>query len=255
MLSDRSQAAPGRNAARVSSEMATQFSSVKRPPSVFGKENIHKRSCRILAREITEDDVIKKSTGSSHSCVCGGGPIHVAKVVHVRVGAVDALPDSSCKFMRRKCSCISGPERYFVKEYPGLDFPGTFVRVRSFSRTFCWIHNSETSKFRILPIPSRRAIPSAAVASDKISMSCLMPRSSPTLRRPIPMSAPLHRPVISASPEDKAKVACVLDQCFKQCWPNIAAPPLVLRRETRHPAKSVSTNSWRCFGVYCHLYL
>eukprot|EP00969_Alexandrium_andersonii_P099741 4399920-Alexandrium_andersonii.AAC.1 len=59
--------------------------------------------------------------------------------------------------------------------------------------------------------------------------------------RPRPSAAPLTIPASSASPELKAMVFCVDDQCLMACILLIHTPPLVDRRVSRHPAKSVST--------------
>eukprot|EP00969_Alexandrium_andersonii_P096781 4272503-Alexandrium_andersonii.AAC.1 len=48
-------------------------------------------------------------------------------------------------------------------------------------------------------------------------------------------------PASSASPELKAMVFWVVDQCFIACWPRARAPPHVDRRVWRQPVKSAST--------------
>ena len=65
--------------------------------------------------------------------------------------------------------------------------------------------------------------------------------SRPSDWRPKPMEAPRQIPPSSASPEDKATVVWVTDQCSIQCPPLIATPPEVDRRVTWQPPKSVST--------------
>eukprot|EP00969_Alexandrium_andersonii_P095606 4223904-Alexandrium_andersonii.AAC.1 len=58
--------------------------------------------------------------------------------------------------------------------------------------------------------------------------------------RPRPSAAPCTIPASSASPELKAMVFCVVDQCLMACMPPTHTPPLVDLRVRRHPAKSVS---------------
>eukprot|EP00969_Alexandrium_andersonii_P298843 13210552-Alexandrium_andersonii.AAC.1 len=59
--------------------------------------------------------------------------------------------------------------------------------------------------------------------------------------RPIPSAAPLAIPASSASPELKALVFCVVDQCLMARIPLTHTPPLVDLRVGKRPAKSVST--------------
>eukprot|EP00974_Lingulodinium_polyedra_P044418 4261023-Lingulodinium_polyedra.AAC.1 len=59
-----------------------------------------------------------------------------------------------------------------------------------------------------------------------------MPRASP---------APLTIPPSSASPELRVIAFWVADQCLTKCAPCMTQPPLVERRVSGHPAKSVST--------------
>eukprot|EP00969_Alexandrium_andersonii_P008484 370247-Alexandrium_andersonii.AAC.1 len=58
--------------------------------------------------------------------------------------------------------------------------------------------------------------------------------------RPTPSAAPLTIPASSASPELKAMVFWVIDQCLMACCPRTRTPPHVDLRVSRHPAKSAS---------------
>ena len=96
-------------------------------------------------------------------------------------------------------------------------------------------------------------MPIAAVASVRSFNLREMPKSHATDLNPIPWLIPLAMPPSSASPELRATVVWVEDQCLRQCVPRMATPPDVLRRVTLHPAKSVSTFTIKCSGVSWYL--
>eukprot|EP00969_Alexandrium_andersonii_P365949 15467366-Alexandrium_andersonii.AAC.1 len=58
---------------------------------------------------------------------------------------------------------------------------------------------------------------------------------------PKPSAAPLPMLASSASPELKAMVFGVVDQCLMACAPRTHTPPHAERRVCKHPTKSVST--------------
>eukprot|EP00969_Alexandrium_andersonii_P153999 6808496-Alexandrium_andersonii.AAC.1 len=71
--------------------------------------------------------------------------------------------------------------------------------------------------------------------------------------RPRPSAAPLTTPASSASPEHKAMVFRVVDQCLMACAPRTHTPPRVERRVCKHQAKSVPAYTRRgtpspCYG-------
>eukprot|EP00969_Alexandrium_andersonii_P114706 5071576-Alexandrium_andersonii.AAC.1 len=59
-------------------------------------------------------------------------------------------------------------------------------------------------------------------------------------------------PASSASPELRAMVFCVVDQCLIVWNPHTATPPLVERRVDMHPAKSVSEYTTSSGSLFCH---
>eukprot|EP00969_Alexandrium_andersonii_P347553 15366817-Alexandrium_andersonii.AAC.1 len=69
---------------------------------------------------------------------------------------------------------------------------------------------------------------------------------------PRPSAAPLTTPANSASPELKAMVFWVVDQCSMARCPRMRAPPRVGRRARRRPAKSASTYARRVAPSSCH---
>ena len=71
-----------------------------------------------------------------------------------------------------------------VKRSAGFCKPGTFITFTDPSETRPWIHRYCTSIWRNLPRPSRETIPRAALASDRIMASTLIPRSLATLIMP-----------------------------------------------------------------------
>ena len=58
---------------------------------------------------------------------------------------------------------------------------------------------------------------------------------------PKAIDAPRQMPDSSASPDERAIVVWVSDQCLIGCCPLMAMPPDVDRRVVWHPPKSVST--------------
>eukprot|EP00969_Alexandrium_andersonii_P184266 8141757-Alexandrium_andersonii.AAC.1 len=63
--------------------------------------------------------------------------------------------------------------------------------------------------------------------------------------RPRPSAGPLATPASPASPELKAMVFCVVDQCLTARKPLAHAPPQIDRRARKRPAKSVSAYARR----------
>eukprot|EP00969_Alexandrium_andersonii_P058833 2592757-Alexandrium_andersonii.AAC.1 len=80
----------------------------------------------------------------------------------------------------------------------------------------------------------------AALLSAHTSRRAAKPKSRAMAARPMPSAAPLTIPGSSASPELKAMVFCVANQCLMACIPRMHRPPLVGLRVCRHPAKSAS---------------
>eukprot|EP00969_Alexandrium_andersonii_P170659 7544745-Alexandrium_andersonii.AAC.1 len=70
--------------------------------------------------------------------------------------------------------------------------------------------------------------------------------------RPSPSAAPFTIPARSASPELKAMVFWVDDQCSMACWPRMHTPPHVGRRVSKHPAKPAPTYARRVAPSSCH---
>eukprot|EP00969_Alexandrium_andersonii_P215283 9508864-Alexandrium_andersonii.AAC.1 len=67
----------------------------------------------------------------------------------------------------------------------------------------------------------------AALLSAQTSREAEKPRSWAMAVRPKPSAAPFAIPASSASPELKAMVFWVVDQCLKACNPRAHAPPHV----------------------------
>eukprot|EP00969_Alexandrium_andersonii_P000491 21051-Alexandrium_andersonii.AAC.1 len=59
-------------------------------------------------------------------------------------------------------------------------------------------------------------------------------------------------PASSASPELRAMVFCVVDQCLMVWDPHMAAPPRVERRVDMQPAKSASVYTIMPGSPFCH---
>ena len=78
-------------------------------------------------------------------------------------------------------------------------------------------------------------------------MSHVKPKSDATDLSPIELDEPRVIPPSSASALDSVTVVWVIDQWRIRWEPRIAAPPEVLLRVDRHPAKSVSTDVTRVF--------
>eukprot|EP00969_Alexandrium_andersonii_P151213 6686082-Alexandrium_andersonii.AAC.1 len=70
--------------------------------------------------------------------------------------------------------------------------------------------------------------------------------------RPRPSAAPWTTPANSASPELKAMVFCVVDQCLMARRPRTHTPPQMDRRARRRPAKIVSAYTRRATPSSCH---
>eukprot|EP00969_Alexandrium_andersonii_P151107 6681301-Alexandrium_andersonii.AAC.1 len=90
-------------------------------------------------------------------------------------------------------------------------------------------------------MPARPQIPMTALLPAQTSREAENPRSWATAVRPKPSAAPLTIPASSASPELKAMVFWVVDQCLMAREPRTHTPPHVDLRVRRRPAKSVST--------------
>eukprot|EP00969_Alexandrium_andersonii_P294846 13032607-Alexandrium_andersonii.AAC.1 len=95
-------------------------------------------------------------------------------------------------------------------------------------------------------------MPMAALVSAQTSKEAENPRSWGMAVRPSPSAAPLTIPASSASPELKAMVFWVVDQCLMARAPRMRTPPHVDRRVGRRPAKSVSTYVRRAAPSSCH---
>eukprot|EP00969_Alexandrium_andersonii_P113884 5034082-Alexandrium_andersonii.AAC.1 len=83
-------------------------------------------------------------------------------------------------------------------------------------------------------------MPIAALLSAQTRSSVPTPKSRATDTSPMPSAAPLTIPASSASPERRAIVFWVEDQCLITWDSRVAAPPRVERRAVIHPAKSAS---------------
>ena len=92
-------------------------------------------------------------------------------------------------------------------------------------------------------------MPIAAPASARATAGTAKPKSSNNVMVPSAWAAPAIMAYNSASALDKALVACVLDQLFTQCLPNITTPPLVLRQVLLQPAQSESVKTSSISGM------
>ena len=161
-------------------------------------------------------------------------------------GAEAGRPSLSSKCIRARAFSIAPRPRYFVKQSAGLSVPKTFNSSMSPVLTRSCTHRSLQLRCRILPRPRLLEIPIAAVASlwTRNLSGHLMSAANDCM--PSPCAMPAAIPESSASPEDKAMVLWVLDQCLIWQVPSIPQPPLVLLLVFAHPAKSVSVNTSRC---------
>ena len=146
------------------------------------------------------------------------------------VGADFARPLSEEIFILRMCFIMMSLVTCFVRISDGFSDPGTFVSLKSPRRTRSWTHISAVAKCLIFPRPLLQHMPMAAVASVKTSRSRDTPISQAKDCSSRPIDASRQIPPSSASPELRATVVCVTDQCLIQWLPLIATPPDVDRR-------------------------
>ena len=149
-----------------------------------------------------------------------------------KVGADEARFDSPNTPMAFMCLSMSSRETCFVSKSAGFSEPATFVREKSPRLSLSCTHRSATCRCRIRPNPQRRHIPIAAVASVMMFTLKLMPKSLASYCNPRAIDAPRQIPPNSASPEERAMVGCVTDQCLMGWHPRSAMPPEVDRRVT-----------------------
>ena len=156
-------------------------------------------------------------------------------------------------FNDKAATCLSKTyrERYFVSASAGFASPWTLNNRKSPRRRPSWTHSRPTARCLTRQISAHLQIPTAAAESVRKLKVMLKPRSRPILWIPSASVVPLTIPHSSASAELSVTAFCVELQCLIRCEPLIAAPPEVLRRVAKHPAKSVCTNTSR-FASGCH---
>ena len=122
----------------------------------------------------------------------------------------------------------------------GFFFPGIALILMCPSPTRSWIQRYLVWMWRILPIPRRCIMPSAALASAYTDAPITIPRSLAQDWMPRSSHEQATMPWVSASAEDNAMVRCWRDQLLIVCDPIIITPPLVDFLLWPQPAQSES---------------
>ena len=132
---------------------------------------------------------------------------------------------------------ISSNDIGFVRMSAKLSLPAILHRANFHSLTACWTHRTLVSMCRSFPTPDRFAMDRAVLESTWMIRRISHPRSRANAWMPIPSQAASTKARYSASPLERASVACVKLQCFIADPPMVTTPPDVDRR--------VRTQSWR----------
>ena len=152
------------------------------------------------------------------------------------------LEKQDCKKLTRwNTEKACRPPTNLVSGSAGFTSPLTRSTLIAFEATFSWIHKSRTSKCLKRPSPFRLTIAAAAVASvNKVIFTSATPKSPSRDWKPIDYTAPLITACNSASADESAMVACVELHDFINEPKYVKVPPLVDRRDSLHPAQSLS---------------